>query len=334
MSFFKNNKDKFVKGVLVLFLIIMIIFPKASFEGASSGLLLWFHNVLPNLLPFIIISNLLIRLNVSKQISELFYPILGKLFHVSKDGCYPIIIGFLSGIPIGAKTTADLVSVNKITKKEGQFLISLCNNASPMFIMGYISITQLKLPYIKYALFLIIYISAVISAFIFRYFVSDHKPILQAASLSINRQNPYDNRSTPVNVTSKETHFSFEILDETIMNGFDVITKIGGYIILFSILAHIINEVGSETSYIKPFIMGMIEITNGISQVCQTDMSNYVKIVLVAVLTSFGGLSGMAQTKSVLGESGLSICSYLIVKLINIVVTFLLTLSYVILFYK
>lgn len=332
MSFFKNHKDKFIKGALVLFLIIMILFPKASFEGASSGLLLWFHNVLPNLLPFIIISNLLIRLNVSKQISEFFYPVLGKLFHVSKAGCYPIIIGFLSGIPIGAKTTADLVIAKKIPKNEGQFLISLCNNASPMFIMGYIAITQLKLPYIKYALFLIIYASAIISAFIFRYFALHNKPILAAASLSKYHQNTYEAKIASINAPVENSHFSFEILDETIMNGFDVITKIGGYIILFSILAHIINEIGPEANCIKPFIMGIIEITNGISQVCQSDISNYTKIVLVAVLTSFGGLSGMAQTKSVLGESGLSIFSYLIVKIINIIVTFLLTLFYITLF--
>lgn len=332
MNFFKNHKDKFIKGALVLFLIVMILFPKASFEGASSGLLLWFHNVLPNLLPFIIISNLLIRLNVSKQISEFFYPVLGKLFHVSKNGCYPIIIGFLSGIPIGAKTTADLVTAKNISKNEGQFLITLCNNASPMFIMGYIAITQLKLPYIKYALFLIIYASAIISAFIFRYFALHNKPILAVASLSIYHQNQYEAKTAPKNISLENSHFSFEILDETIMNGFDVITKIGGYIILFSILAHIINEIGPQTNYIKPFIMGMIEITNGISQVCQSDVNNYRKIVLVAVITSFGGLSGMAQTKSVLGESGLSIFSYFIVKLINMIVTFLLTLFYVTLF--
>jgi hypothetical protein len=57
-----------------------------------------------------------------------------------------------------------------------------------------------------------------------------------------------------------------------------------------------------------------------------------IKIVLTTVLASFGGLSGMAQTKSVLGDSGLSIKSYFIVKLLNAVIAFLLTYTYVSLF--
>src|SRR5690606_40807494 len=54
------------------------------------------------------------------------------------------------GIPMGAKSTSDLTAQNKIQISEGNFLISMCNNASPMFIIGYIAISQLKLPRIKY----------------------------------------------------------------------------------------------------------------------------------------------------------------------------------------
>lgn len=323
MNFYKKFKDKFIKGLIVLFLIIMIIFPIASYEGASSGLLLWFHNVLPTLLPFIIISNLLIRLDISKQISEFFYPILGRLFGVSKNGCYPIIIGFLSGIPMGAKSTADMVSEKKISKNEGQFLLALTNNASPMFIMGYITITQLKLPNIKYALFGIIYMSAILSALLFRYIFFQLKYKNSYADAS--KETQVDIYPSP----AKQKHFSFEILDDTIMNGFEVITKIGGYIILFSIVAHIMNGIGPGTNYLKAFLTGFFEITNGISQVCKSDINDNIKIVLVAVLTSFGGLSGMAQTKSVLGDSRLSIISYCFVKIINIIITSVLAILYV-----
>ena len=44
--------NKLMKGFILIFLIIMILYPSASFKGATAGLLLWFHNVLPNLLPF------------------------------------------------------------------------------------------------------------------------------------------------------------------------------------------------------------------------------------------------------------------------------------------
>ena len=125
------DRNKLIKGMIMLFLIAMLLFPGASFQGAITGLLLWFHNVLPNLLPFIILSNLMVRLNISKKLSKLFYPVLGRIFKISCEGCYPIIIGFLSGIPMGAKTTAHLVSEHRISIKEGQFLIAMSNNAAP-----------------------------------------------------------------------------------------------------------------------------------------------------------------------------------------------------------
>jgi sporulation integral membrane protein YlbJ len=320
MNYIKVHQNKIMKGFVLLFLIAMLLFPAASFQGASSGLLLWFHNVLPNLLPFIIISNLIIRLNITQKLSKVFYPVLGRLLHISCEGCYPIVIGFLSGIPMGAKSTADLIAENRIHKKEGQFLFSMCNNASPMFIIGYIAITQLKLPHIKYALFGIIYGSAILSALIYRFFSN---------SFSKKDTNSSISPVTSNNIKSSSKRFTFDILDSSIMNGFEIVTKIGGYIILFSILAQIIKEIGPDNGFFKAFFMGIFEITTGINQVCNTNADINTKIVLVSVLTSFGGFSGVAQTKSVLGDSRLSMNSYIMVKLISAAISLLLALLYV-----
>ncbi|HHX13176.1 MAG TPA: hypothetical protein GX731_10165, partial [Clostridiales bacterium] len=266
--------------------------------------------------------NLIISLNIADKISAAFYPLLGRLFKVSKNGCYPIIIGFLSGIPMGAKATSDLVEKGKINHHEGNFLITMCNNASPMFIIGYIVISELKLPQIKYTLFLIIYCSAIISAVICRLIYN--KVIRRSNKFAfVNAQ------EINIQDDTKSNPFSFEILDNSIINGFEVITKIGGYIILFSIIAQIISAIGPDTNFFKPFFMGIVEITTGINQICNSGIDNNTKIVLVATLTSFGGLSGMAQTKSVLGSTRLSIGYYLFAKIVNACITLLLTSIYV-----
>jgi len=162
-------KSKIIKAAILLFALAILLQPAAAYEGASFGLLLWFHNLLPSLLPFIILSNLIVKLDIARKISKVFYPVLGRLFGISSEGCYPILFGFLSGIPMGAKATADLVRENRLNRRQAQFLIGMCNNASPMFVIGYISISQLKLPSIKYALLAIIYGSAILSALIWRF---------------------------------------------------------------------------------------------------------------------------------------------------------------------
>ncbi|MDF2542184.1 MAG: putative rane protein [Herbinix sp.] len=318
-----NMKGKLIKSFIVLFLITMLIFPSASYQGASTGLLLWFHTILPNLLPFIIISNLMIRMNITKQISVLFYPLFKRIFQVSPDGCYPILIGFLSGIPVGAKATADLFNDKKIHTEEGNFLLTMCNNVSPMFIMSYIAISQLKLPRIKYTLFVIIYCSSIISALIYRFVTL--KKNKAVASLPTERISALSTDSTPV----KRVPIRFELVDNSIMNGFEVITKIGGYVILFSILAQFVHVLLPDSGYLKQFLMGILEITTGINQICLTNMDINLKIVLVAVLTSFGGFSSIAQTKSVLGNTRLSLKSYCAVKLISAFITLIITYVYV-----
>lgn len=325
MNFIKLHKNKFIKGFVLLFLIIMLIFSEAAFRGASLGLLLWFQNVLPTLLPFIILSNLIIRLDISKQISKVFYPFLGKLFRISREGCYPIVIGFLSGLPMGAKSSADLVLEHRISPKEGQFLFTMCNNASPMFIIGYIVITQLNLPGIKLALFAIIYGSAILGAVLYRYL---HNHFTKSNHLYPDLQT--ENQTS----VRGSTRFTFSLLDSSIMNGFEIVTRIGGYIILFSILAQIMKEVVPGSGLMKAFLMGILEITTGISQVCNVNIGIKIKIVLVAMLTSFGGFSGIAQTKSVLQDSRLSIRSYIITKLLSASIALILAILYVSFFYN
>ncbi len=332
-------KNKAIKGAILLFFLLIFLFPYASYQGASSGLLLWFLNVLPNLLPFIIISNLMIRLNIAGQISRFLYPVLGRLFRLSHDGCYPLLLGFLSGIPMGAKSSADLVNEKRISREEGNFLLSMCNNASPVFIMNYIAINQLKLPRFRLPLFVIVYSSSIISALIYRYVHNKMKNPSQTDAKG-NGEKGLTLRATalqaanlpPAAVTEqrpKSVRFTFDMVDHSIMNGFEVITKIGGYIILFSILAQIINETLPAIGILKASFMGVLEITTGINQICKLQIGSSIKIVLAAVLTSFGGFSGMAQTKSVLGDSGLSIKSYFLVKLFNAFVTFTITMFYV-----
>ncbi|MDD4113163.1 MAG: transporter [Herbinix sp.] len=284
--------------------------------------MLWFINVLPTLLPFIIVSNIIIRINIAGKISELLYPVIGRLFKVSPNGCYPILIGFLSGLPMGAKAVADLTTDNKISQKESHFLLSMCNNTSPIFIMSYIAINQLKMPKMRVPLFMIIYGSSILSAIIYRIFQNHHDRRKQINS-SINIT------SVSFNSNYESVRFSFDILDKSIMNGFEVVTKIGGYIILFSLLAQIINEIGPSFSFYKSIAMGLLEVTTGISQICRIRMDSKIKIVLVSLLASFGGMSGLAQTKSVFGESRLSIKIYFFVKLLSALIATLLSLLYV-----
>jgi len=310
------NRSIFSKAGILLFLIIILLYPASSFQGAKNGLLLWFNTLLPTLLPFMIVSNLIIRLKISSILSKLFYPLFHIIFGVSEEGCYPILMGFLSGMPVGAKTIGDMVGNKIISLREGQYLLSFCNNASPMFIMSYIAISQLNLPGFRVLLLLILYGSGVLSAFlIFRLGKGPNRLTVQE----------YDY----MNSCEDSTKFDFEKLDAAIMEGFEVITKVGGYMILFSICAQIISDFGSSISYLKLLLISFLEITTGINNLSNSGLDMNMKIALITGITAFGGLSGLAQTKSVISNTRLSIYTYFKGKLLHMILAFLIAYFYV-----
>lgn len=307
------------KVCILLFLVLMLIFPTASFTGAKRGLLLWFNTVLPTLLPFIIISNLIIRLQLTKPLSKVFYPIFHLLFGISRGGCYPVLIGFLSGIPVGAKSIADLVENDSISLKEGQFLLGFCNNASPMFIMSFVAISQLKQEKLSTILLVIIYFSAILSSILFFQVLKIPYKINTQKKLAAQNIRPQG---------ASSSNLDFTLLDSAIMDGFEVITKVGGYIILFSIPVQIIA--GLNINHIlKLLLISFLEITTGVNQISQIPLNLNLKIALIAMITAFGGLSGLAQTKSVISNTRLSIRTYFFVKLINMMIAFIITYLYV-----
>ncbi len=291
---------------IIAFFILMLCFPGATFVGATNGLLLWFQIIFPTLLPFIILSNLLIHTNSVHYISSILRPFMQRIFHVSGDGCYAILVGFLCGYPLGAKTVADLVKTKRIPLTEGQYLLSFCNNTSPMFIISYIVMQSFKDSSLLFGTLLILFATPILCSFLFRRLY----PISHPAKSSANH-------------ASKKLLINFHIVDSCIMDGFEIITKVGGYIILFSILFSFF------TNLPFPWFLPTLEISNGILYIMNLNLPLSIAFPLVLSLTTFGGFCTLAQTYSMIQGTKLSVYPYIIQKLITTLVTSLFAILYI-----
>ena len=305
---------------IILIFFLMILLPEPVFEGASTGLLLWFNTVLPTLLPFLILSGLMIHTSALSFIARLFGPFLHRTLKVSPQGSFAVLAGFLCGFPMGAKVTADLLKSGKISHSEGGYLLSFCNNTSPMFIMSYILYQHIQKEEYTLPSIIILFASPILCSFGFRRFYFRRRSI-HSSRLTEN--------SSSKNTDSQRTEgFSFRLLDSCIMDGFEAIAKIGGYMILFSIFIALAKELPTSHPLIELVLLPSVEITTGISLICRSCRNFPLMWLLVLSLTSFGGLCTIAQTNSMLQGSGLSIRSYIIEKLITMMVTSLLALIY------
>ena len=290
---------KLLTVLLGIIIVLFVLFPDMISRGAKTGLLLWFDTVLPALLPFMILSNFMIKQNITKSVSRVAEPLFSRLFGLSREGCYPAVIGLLSGYPLGAKTTAQLYQEQMISKEEAQYLLTFCNNASPMFLMEYMGIHCMGLQY-PAVLVGIIYLSAFLGTLFFR------KKHVQKGNCVL-KPCAYQKQSVIVS------------LDESILDAFVTITKVGGYIMLFSILAQVIAELMPFPAMVKYIGIGILEITTGGAVLAESVLSGTVRNSILAGLCAFGGLSSVAQTASVLGETDLSVKRYFLAKLIQMI---------------
>lgn len=118
----------------------LMAFPQEALEGSVRGLEIWWNVVFPSLLPFFIVSELLIGFGVVTFIGALLEPLMRPLFRVPGVGGFVWAMGLASGNPAGAKITARLRQENKVTRIEAERLVSFTSSSNPLFIFGAIAV--------------------------------------------------------------------------------------------------------------------------------------------------------------------------------------------------
>lgn len=283
---------------------LMLAFPSITKNAANQGIQLWIFTVMPALLPYTIISSLLLSLNVFKFPCQIFTAISGSL----------------CGCPIGAKMAADYYKENRLSKKSAEFLMCAFNNISPSFMLNYV-FTSVYGPYIhitsgsKCTLFIILFISSLFGASIVHI-------------LYPNQISPYKS-DTDNNITSskKNSKSIIQLLDTCIFSSFEVQVKIGGYIILFTIISALFQHTLSLPPLACATFTSIIELTSGLQSfyINQLHYATHIIIPTISALTTFGGLCTIMQVKTVLDNSDLSITKYLISKILAAAFSFIIT---------
>lgn len=279
--------------MLFLLLFLLLSNPKLCLSASVHGMTIWFGTLFPTLLPFIIISNIILNV-YSKQMKN--------------PSLYVIFIGLSCGCPMAAISAANLYQSGNLTKSQAENLCGICNCLSPAFIISYCFMNTLQFENIP-----------------LKFLIATYAPLLLLLVLS-NSFAP-DKKTAP---ESLHTPLNWiDILDKSIMNGFVAITKLGGYIILCSILAEFASLLVKEPR-VSCILTGIIEITNGVQSVGASFLPPDTKLLITGGLLGFGGICCMLQAVSIMRPAGLSIKKYIYHK---ILIGILTTLTYLFVIY-
>lgn len=303
-------KRKIIIFFYICLLLFLLFHPKEALTGVKNGLGLWLNIMIPTLLPFLILTGALLKTgNIRKLLkpSAFFWK---TFFGLSPAGAYVLILGLLCGYPMGAKLAHDLYINQQISRREGEYLLTFSCNASPAFIISYLSGILLKNK-ISAVQMILTFLAADLFCMLFFRFVVYRGHTVDSVCVNKIKKETYQQDSTGA------------ILDVSIMDGFETITRLGGYILIFSLILACIRFYWPFHAQSCMLFTAPLELTTGLEQIADAQLPWKSRYLASMILTSFGGFCVMAQTKSVL-ENSLSLIPYAISKCLNASVIFLI----------
>ncbi|MFF2155656.1 hypothetical protein ACFVVQ_10105 [Paenibacillus chitinolyticus] len=134
-------------GSLAAALVASIIaFPDKALQASLEGITIWWNIVFPALLPFMILTELLLGFGVVHALGTLLEPLARLLLRLPGTGGLALAAGALGGFPSGALFTAKLRGRKLLTRGEGERLLALSHLASPVLIVTVIGTGFLHSP--------------------------------------------------------------------------------------------------------------------------------------------------------------------------------------------
>ncbi len=314
-----NRAKKLLLLVLLLFFMGMLIaFPERYTESFLFAVKLWAVAVLPTLLPFFFLTQLLTLTNAFSGLFTRATKISKPLFKCSGLSVYAFLMSILSGYPVGSRIVYDLKKAELIDKYEATKIAVLASTSGPLFVIGAVGINM----FFNKTVGVIIFISHVLSAFI----------------------NGLIFRNYGKSSTAKLVSPSFEnqdnILYNSIYNSVISVLIVGGFITVFFVFASILQDVklllpleklfelilaplGGSSDIAKAFSLGLVECTSGVNMLSKFS-STRLCASLSSALISFGGISIIMQSLIFLQKAEVKTGVFISAKLLQTVFSFMI----------
>lgn len=332
-----NYSRIFFLIIILILTTFMIINPQETVTAAGMGFKLWFTILLPALLPFFIVAELMVSLGFVNFLGVILEPVMRPIFRLPGCSSLVVVMGFTSGFPIGAILSRKLYDENLLTADEAERLVSFTNNCSPLFILGAVGVGMFASPLAGYLLAFSHYLSNILVGIIWRFRGS---PLIS----TFRREQPLFQEACQAFWQHQNTRGIGALLGDAIKNSLNNILAIAGFVIIFSVLTRmlsvwgIMDGIALMLSYLfKVFClpypvayglgMGVFEITLGTRTVVLASQADFLyKLLAVSIILAFSGFSIIAQVMSIMAGTAVRLSFYLLSRLIQIVLSLAITL--------
>lgn len=341
---YRSRLQTYLMAFCTVFITIaMVEYPKEAFDSAIVGLNLWWNVVFPSLLPFFILSEILMGVGVVHFIGVLLEPLMRPVFNVPGIGAFAMSMGLASGYPMDAVITCKFRKNKLCSAVEAERLLSFTNTADPLFMFGAVAVGMFGMPELGATIAIAHYLSSFLVGILFR-FHGRHRDAYSTDQPPQSQGNIVVRAFRAMFDAKQEDKRSFgQLLGDSVKSSMNTILLIGGFIILFSVFLRILavvgitnhldsffsiilNLIGVSTSLAPALVSGLFEIDLGALAASQANAPLVEKVAIASAVIAWSGLSVHGQVASIVIESGIRMTPYMIARVMHAILASVLTM--------
>ena len=266
----------------------------------DEGVRLATERVLPTSFPFMILSSLVCAM-IDPTLYSRLDSITAKLFGISGAATGPMLIGGLSGFPLGARMTAELYRRGELERDEAERLLAYSDNPSVPFVIGVVGMGTLGDIKAGVILFLSLVISVVLIGYITR------------------------GKSRKITITRKIARQKYDFV-ESVKSAATSSLYTAAFVTLFYILIRAVRD-APLFEPVKTAVILLLEVAGATSYVgAKVGSAPVLQMGLMGFTLGFGGLSVAAQVAAMTEGAGLGMKKYFLIKIIQALLSSLIAM--------
>ncbi len=293
----------------------LMVFPAQMVGAAREGVELGFNVLIPSLFPFFVISSLTVELGLAERLGSVFSGVMGPLFNVSGECAAALILGFIGGYPVGARTIISLYEQGRCTKAEAERMLAFCNNSGPAFIFGVVGAGIFLSSSVGLILYLTHMAASILVGLIFR----SHGGRGSGGRLPRPQRERVSFPAAFVRAVGSSFTSCLGICGFVIF--FTVFTRLlflsGVLKAVSAAIGTVLGPLGFDEAWAERLLTGFIELTGGVWSLREVSSRLTASVSMAAFMLGWAGLSVHCQVLSFLGSTGLSARTYILGKALH-----------------
>ena len=293
----------------------LILWPEQAMEAMRDGIALCGNVILPSLFPFFVLSSLVVELGMSQYLGRLLEPVMAPLFRVNGSCATALALGFVGGYPVGARTAIQIYENGQCSRTEAERMLAFCNNSGPAFILGVVGAGVFGSGTVGLLLYLTHLLASLLVGILFRFYKPQEGPQtrrsrgpqFQAASF------PKAFTQSIVGAMQSTLNICAFILFFTVF--LRILAHAGILKLLGGLLSALLAPLGMDQTWAERLLTGLVEVSSGVSSLTEGAMSG--RLSMAAFMLGWAGVSVHCQVLAFLGDSGLSVRTYVAGKLLH-----------------